>query len=182
MSVEWLDCFEAVLEALKLHLEMMVHVLWIAEERTFEVHHNLLGGNHMLDTMPNNSNILWLHQYLVVSLVSYWMGHGGRTGERVEMLAARVGNYTPVEDEFDMWITQIECLSSEYFQHDYLILPPCPLRIVVSNTCNSVELGWLSSAEIHSSTLYMNNTIRVIQLSMQFLISNGAEYRRENWR
>ena len=32
------------------------------------------------------------------------MGHGGRTGERVEMGAAKAGNYTLVEDEFDFRI------------------------------------------------------------------------------
>jgi hypothetical protein len=30
------------------------------------------------------------------------MGHGVRTGERVELVAAMAGNYTPVEDEFDL--------------------------------------------------------------------------------
>jgi len=49
------------------------------------------------------------------------MGHGGRTGERLEMVAARVGNYTPVEDEFELWAARIECLCSVYFQHHALI-------------------------------------------------------------
>jgi len=29
------------------------------------------------------------------------MGHGGRTGEHLEMLGVRASNYTPVEDEYD---------------------------------------------------------------------------------
>jgi len=51
-------------------LEMMALVLQIAEEGIFEVHHNLLGGNHILATMAHNSDILGLQQSLVESLVS----------------------------------------------------------------------------------------------------------------
>jgi len=77
-------------------LEMTAHVLRIAEGGTFEVHHILLGGNQMLATMAHNSDILGSHQSLVVSLVSCSMEPGGRTGERLEMVAAKAGNYTLV--------------------------------------------------------------------------------------
>jgi hypothetical protein len=32
------------------------------------------------------------------------MEHGGRTGERLEMEAAKVGNYTPVVKEIGSWV------------------------------------------------------------------------------
>jgi hypothetical protein len=58
-----------VRKALEVHLEMMAHVLQIAEGGTFEVHHILLGGKQMLAMMAHNSDILGSHQSLVVSLV-----------------------------------------------------------------------------------------------------------------
>jgi hypothetical protein len=33
------------------------------------------------------------------------------------MVAAKADNYTPVDDEFDLAVAQIECLCSVYFQH-----------------------------------------------------------------
>jgi hypothetical protein len=84
------------------------------------------------------------------------MGHGGRTGERLEMEAAKAGNYTPVVEEIDSWVARIECLCSVYFQHGYLMLPHCHLGVVVSQTGHPVEPYWLSSVEIHSSTSYVN--------------------------
>ena len=102
-----------------MRLEMTAPVRGIAEGGTFEVHHNLLGGNHMLATMAHNSDILGLHQCFVVSLVSCGMGHGGRTGERLEMVAAKAGNYTLVVEEIDFWVARIECLCLVYFQHCY---------------------------------------------------------------
>jgi len=84
------------------------------------------------------------------------MGHGGRTGERLEMEAAKAGNYTPVVEELDSWVARIECLCSVYFQHGYLMLPHCHLGIVVSQTGHPVEPYWLSSVGTHSSTSYVN--------------------------
>ena len=104
------------------------------------------------------------------------MGQGGRTGERLEMVAAKAGNYTPGEDEFDLWVAQIECLCSVYFQHYYMMLPHCHLGVVVSQTAHRVEPYWLSSAEIRSSTSYVNKKTLVNKLSMQLVISNAAEY------
>jgi len=91
------------------------------------------------------------------------MGHGGGTGERLQMVAARAGNNTPVEDEFDLWAAQIECLCSVYFQHYSLMLPYCHLGVVVSQTAHLVEPNWLSSAEIRSSTSYVNKMLIVIK-------------------
>jgi hypothetical protein len=45
------------------------------------------------------------------------MAQGGKTGEHLEMEAAKAGNYTPAEDEFDSGIVQIECIRLVYFQH-----------------------------------------------------------------
>jgi len=88
------------------------------------------------------------------------MEPGGRTGERLEMVAAKAGNYTlvlvVVVDEIDSRIARIECLSLVYFQHDSLTLPHCLLGIVVSQTAHWLEPYWLSSAEIHLSTSYVN--------------------------
>jgi len=150
MSAEWLDCFHAVLEALQVPLVMSAHVPWIAEWGIFQVHHNLLGGNHMLAMMAHNSDILGLHQSSVVSLVSCWMGQGGRTGERLEMIAAKAGNNTPLVDEMVSWVTWIQCLCSAYFLHYYLMLPHCHLGIVVSETAHLLKPYWMSSAEIRS--------------------------------
>ena len=79
------------------------------------------------------------------------------------MVAAKAGNYTlvlvvvvAVVDEIDSRIARIECLCSVYFQHDYLTLPHCPRGVVVSQTAHWLEPDGLSSAEIHSSTSYVN--------------------------
>ena len=32
------------------------------------------------------------------------MGLGGRSGERLEMVTAKAGNYTPVEDDIDLGV------------------------------------------------------------------------------
>jgi hypothetical protein len=84
------------------------------------------------------------------------MGHGGRTGERLEMEAAKAGNYTPVVEKIDSWVGPIECLCSVYFQHGYLMFPHCHLGVVVGQTGHPVEPYLLSSVEIHSSTSYVN--------------------------
>jgi len=86
------------------------------------------------------------------------MEPGGRTGEHLEMVPAKVGNYTlvVVVDETDSRIARIECLCSVYVQHYYLMLRHCHLGIVVSQTAHWLEPYWLSSAEIHSSTSYVN--------------------------
>jgi len=91
------------------------------------------------------------------------MGHGGGTGERLEMVAAKAGNYTPVEDQFDFWAARIECLCLVYFRHYYLMLPHCHLGIVVSQSAHPVEPYWLSSAEIRSSTSYVNKMMILIR-------------------
>jgi hypothetical protein len=89
------------------------------------------------------------------------MRHGGRTGERLEMEAAKAGNYTPVVEEIDSWVARIDCLRSVYFPH--LMLPNCHLGVVVSQTGHQVEPYWLSSAEIRSSTSYVNKMMIVIK-------------------
>jgi hypothetical protein len=102
------------------------------------------------------------------------MGHGGRTAERVEMEAAKAGNYTPVVEEIDLWVARIDCLCSVYFPH--LMLPHCHLGIVVSQTGHLVESYWLSLAEMRSSTSYVNKMMIVIKYSNQLVISNEAKY------
>jgi hypothetical protein len=84
------------------------------------------------------------------------MGQGGKTGERLEMEAAKAGNYTPVEVEFDSAVARIECLCSVYFRHYCQMLPHCLLGVVVSQRGHPVEPYWLSSVEIRSSTSYVN--------------------------
>jgi hypothetical protein len=93
------------------------------------------------------------------------MEPGGRTGERLEMVAAKAGNYTlvlvvvlvvAVVDEIYSRIARIECLCLVYFQHDYLTFPHCLLGVVVSQTAHWLEPYGLSSAVIHSSTSYVN--------------------------
>jgi len=111
----------------------------------------------MLATVAHKSHILGLHQCLVVSFVPSSMGHGGRTGEHLQMEVARADNYTPVVEEIDSWVAQIECLCLVYFQRCYLMLPDCHLGIVgVTQTGHPVKRYWLSSVEIHSSTSYVN--------------------------
>jgi len=68
--VNSLICFQAVLEALEVRLEMTAHVLQIDEGGTFEVHRTLLGGYHMLPTMAYDSDIVGSHQRMVVIFVS----------------------------------------------------------------------------------------------------------------
>jgi hypothetical protein len=93
------------------------------------------------------------------------MGQGGRTGERLEMVPAKAGNYilvvvvvvvVVVVDEIDSQVVRIECLCLVYFQHYYLMLPHCPLGIVVSPAANPLEPYWLSSGGIRSSTCDVN--------------------------
>jgi hypothetical protein len=103
------------------------------------------------------------------------MEPGGRTGERLEMVAAKAGNYTLVEvvvvvvvvavvvvvvmvvvDEINLQVAPIEYLCLVYFHHYYLMLPHCHLGVVVSQTPHWLKPYWLSLAEIHSSTSYVN--------------------------
>jgi hypothetical protein len=91
------------------------------------------------------------------------MEPGGSTGERLEMVAAKAGNYTLVVvvvvvlvDEIDSRVARIECLCSVYFRHHSLMLPHCRPGIVVSQTAHWLESDWLSSAEIHLSTFSVN--------------------------
>ena len=68
------------------------------------------------------------------------MEPGGRTGERLGMVAGKAGNYTPgVFDEIDLRAARIECLCSVYLQHYYLMLPHCHLGVVVSQTAQWLE-------------------------------------------
>jgi hypothetical protein len=83
------------------------------------------------------------------------MGQGGKTAERLEMQAAKAGNYTPVVEEIDYWVARMQCLCSVYFQHYYLMLPHCHLGIVASQSCQLVEPYRLALVEIGSSTLYL---------------------------
>ena len=87
------------------------------------------------------------------------MGEGGRTGERLDMEAAKVGNYTLVVEEIESWVARIECLCSVYFQHYHLMLPHCHLSVVLRQTGHPVEPYWLSSVEIRSSTSYVNTRL-----------------------
>jgi hypothetical protein len=67
------------------------------------------------------------------------MGWGGKTGEHLEMEAAKAGNYTPVEDEFDSGVDRIECICSVYFRPDCQMLPHCLRGVVVSQTAHPME-------------------------------------------
>ena len=86
------------------------------------------------------------------------MEPGGRTGESLEMVAEKAGNNTLelVVDEIDSLVVRMECLCSLYCQHYYLMPPHCHLGVVVGQTAHRLEPYWVSSAEIHSSTLYVN--------------------------
>jgi len=157
MLADWPECFPLVLEALQVRLEIMAPVLWIAERGPFEVHHNHLGWSRILATMAHSSDILGLHhQSLVASIVSCWMGQGVRTGERLEMVAAKTGNCTPVVDETDLGVVQIECLCSVYFQHYYLMLPHFNMGVIMNQTARPLEQYWLSLVKICSWTSYVN--------------------------
>jgi hypothetical protein len=72
----------------------------------------------------------------------------------------KAGNYTQVVvvgvDEIDSRVAGFECLCLVYFQHHYLTLPHCHLGVVVSQTAYWLEPYWLSLAEIHLSTSYVN--------------------------
>jgi hypothetical protein len=72
------------------------------------------------------------------------MESGGRTGEHLEMVAAKVGNYilVVVVDEIDLQVARIECFCLVYFQHYYLMLPHCHLGVVVSQTAHLLEPYW----------------------------------------
>jgi len=126
------------------------------EAGTFEVDHNLLGGYCMHTTMAHNWNMFGFHQSLDGSLVSCAMGRGGRAGECPEMVAAMKGRYTPLVDQIDFWLAQIDCLRAVYSQHHYLILLHCFLGVVASQTAHLLEPDWLPSAEIRSLTSYVN--------------------------
>ena len=76
------------------------------------------------------------------------------------MVAVKAGNYTlvvvVVVNEIYLRVARIESLCFVYFHHYYMMLPHCHLGVVVSQTAHLLEPYWLSSAEIHSSTLYVN--------------------------
>jgi len=91
MSAKWPDCFEAVLDTFEVHLELPALVLRTVEGGTFSIHWNCPVGEHILATMAHYLEIVLLHLILVVNLVSCWVGHCGRTGECLEMVAAKEG-------------------------------------------------------------------------------------------
>jgi len=136
----------------------------------------------MLPMMAQNLDILGLHQCLVVSFVSYAVGHAGCTVERLEMVAAKVGNCTLAENEFDLWVARIGCLCLVYFQHYYLMFRHWHLDIVVSQKAHRLEPYLLPSVEIHLSTSYVNKRMVVKKLSLQLAILKAAEYGWEHWR
>ena len=70
-------------------------------------------------------------------------------------MAAKAKN-TLVVDEIDYWVARIACLCCVYFQDYYLMLTHCYLGVVVSQTAHLLVPYWFSSAEMHSSTLYVN--------------------------
>jgi hypothetical protein len=69
MFAKCLDSFEVMPDALQVRLEMSVPVLSIADGETFEVHHNLLGGNRILATTAHYLHMFALQLSLVGSLV-----------------------------------------------------------------------------------------------------------------
>jgi len=160
MSAEWLECFQPVLEALVVCLAMTASIMWIAEGGTLQVHHDPLRGCRIFVMMPHNLDTHGLHHpSLVPSSVSCWMRQDGRTTERLEMVATKLGNTTPVVDEIDSEVPWIECLCLVYFEHYYLMLPHCHLAVVVIQTAHSLKPYWVSSAEIHSLTSYVNKKL-----------------------
>jgi len=107
MSAGWLVRFQTVLAAFEMCLEMTAPVMWIAKGGTFAIHHNLLEGSRILAMLAYHSDILGLHQSLVVSSLSCWMGQNGRTGEHLELLSAKAGNYTLVMNEIDSGLPEL---------------------------------------------------------------------------
>jgi hypothetical protein len=75
------------------------------------------------------------------------------------MVAVRAGNYTIVEDQFDLWVARIECHCSVYFQHYYPMLANCDQGVVMCQTARPMEPYWLSLAVFRSFTLYVNQQI-----------------------
>lgn len=70
ISAKRLDHFQALLEALDAGLERTASVLCLAEGGTIEVDPNFLGRTYIPAMLAYNSDILGLHQNLVVSLGS----------------------------------------------------------------------------------------------------------------
>jgi len=96
----------------------------------------------MLATMAHNSDILGSHHSFIQSLVSCGMEPGGRTGEYLEIVASKAGNYTlvvVVVDEIDSQVAQIQCLCSVNFHQYYLMLPHCHRGVVVSQRAHWLE-------------------------------------------
>jgi hypothetical protein len=92
------------------------------------------------------------------------MEPAGRTAERLEMVAAKAGNYTlVVVDEIDLQVVQIDFLCSVYFQCYYLMLSHCYLGVVVSQTAHLLQPYWLSLPENSSSSSYVNEHLEVIK-------------------
>jgi len=102
---------------LGVHLQIPAHVFWIAEGGTFEVHHDLLGGNHKLSKTAKYLDIYGLRQSCIVSLYTARLQPGGKTGEHLEMVAAKEDNCSPVEDDTDLYIAWNECFGLVHFQH-----------------------------------------------------------------
>jgi hypothetical protein len=55
--------------------------------------------------MVHISEMLGLHQCLVVSMVTYLVGHGHRMEERLKMVDTPVGNYCPLKKGFELWVS-----------------------------------------------------------------------------
>jgi hypothetical protein len=117
------------------------------------------GKSYAYHDGPHNPDIPWSHQQSIVSLEWSSMVPCGKTGEYPEIGAAKGGNYAlgvVVVDEIDTRVARIDCLWSVYFQHYYLMFQHCLLGMVLTETAHRLTPYWLSSAEIHSLTSYVN--------------------------
>jgi hypothetical protein len=65
-----------LLEVLKVYLEMMALVLRTTEGGTFKVCHGLLARKHMLPMVAQISDILRIHQLVLINLLSCGIRQG----------------------------------------------------------------------------------------------------------
>ena len=61
MLGNWLDYIQAVLEALSVNQELAALVRGTAAGERFEIHHNYLGGGHIIAAVAYNLDIIGLH-------------------------------------------------------------------------------------------------------------------------
>jgi len=84
------------------------------------------------------------------------MDHGDETEEQLKITAVNQINYTPVAENIDWCVSQVDCHCQWLFLNYLPMNPNCHLSVVPGEVDNPVGACLLSSVNIYSSTCCVN--------------------------